>query len=112
MIVKRHEIVQAIRELWPDLVDGHTKPGNIFIPRREYFAPSQKQFQTFVSQDWTEVIQAIHYDINRWACSNFSAAFSVQADLYVLWQVAQNKFEESASREWAVMEVWGYRGIK
>ena len=112
MIVKRHEIVQAIRELWPDLVDGHTKPGNIFIPRGEYFAPSQEQFQAFVSQDWTEVMEAIPYDIKRWACSNFAAAMAVQADLFVLWQLAQNKLEESAMLEWAVMEVWGYRGIK
>ena len=107
MKVTRSQIVAKIHSLWPDLIDGHTKPGNIFIPRGMYWAPNRKSFQTFITQDWTSVIRNIDYDIKRWACSNFAAALVVQADLFVLWQQSLNKFEESAMLEWAVMEVWG-----
>ena len=107
MKVSRSQIVNKIHSLWPDLIDGHREPGNIFIPRGEYWAPSKEDFQTFISQDWTGVIRNIDYDIKRWACSNFAAALAVQADLFVLWQQSLNKFEESAMLEWAVMEAWG-----
>jgi len=110
MIVQRHQIIAAIHDLWPDLIDGHASaPGHIYIPRTEYYAPGQDDFQRFVTQDWTGVIENIGYDINRWACTNYAAAMSVQADLFVLWQLSLNVFEPSAMREWALMEVWGTR---
>ena len=107
MEISRNQIVQSIHKLWPDLVDGHQKPGNVFIPRSSYWTPSKDDFQKFISQDWTMTVKHISYDIKRWACSNFSAALAVQVDLHVMWLQSLNKFEESSMLEWAVMEVWG-----
>lgn len=112
MKIQRHQIVHAIQNLWPHLVDGHRSPGNIFIPRNDYWAPSKNDFQKFIHQDWKMNVKNLDYDINRWACSNYAAALAVQVDLHVLWLLSLHKFAESAMLEWAVMEVWGtkFRG--
>lgn len=107
MIIKRKQIINILQDLWPHLVDGHTKPGHIWIPRNSYYAPTRQQFENMVNASWNPIASNISYLPDLFMCSNFSAALAVIADFYVLRLLAMNQLDPAVKAEWAIGETWG-----
>ena len=107
MIIQRSQIVKALHNLWPSLVDGHSAGGHIWIPRGKNYAPTRKQFEAMVNAVWQPIVKHVDYDLDVFACTNFSATLSVAADFYVLQLQALNQLDPAVAAEWCVAEVWG-----
>lgn len=106
MKVSSIEISTALKKLWPHLTVGYDNPRHIWIPRHDYWAPSQQNVSDMIGMQWNVMAENIEYTNDIWMCSNMGAAVAVVADLYVLFLQGIQAFKPEAKLEWAVAEVW------
>ena len=95
MKTSRSHLVEIIHGVWPDLVDGHQKPGNIYIPDNNFILLPLETITEILRSTWFDQYK---YIIEKFDCDDFALILNAF--------MKQESLKRESEYPYAFGEVW------